>query len=167
MRYRARLVLADVASPWSAEATIVVPGDAPPVIPPPPPPPTDGRPCPGDVAAQVLALVNDARAEAGVDPMRLQEQLIAAAAARATTLAAAGVLSHTGWIQAIQATGYANGTIGENIAYGYGSASGVFNAWMASDGHRANILAWYFADMGLACRLDAHGTWWWAQEFGG
>lgn len=51
---------------------------------------------------------------------------------------------------------------GENIAYGYGSQASVFNAWMNSPGHRANILRPQFTYMGLGF---APGNWW-CQQFG-
>ena len=35
--------------------------------------------------------------------------------------------------------GLGHAKYGENIAAGYSGALSVFNAWLASDGHRANI----------------------------
>jgi uncharacterized protein YkwD len=154
LAYRARLVVGGVASAWSDDATLVV-GDGTTTAPPPPPPPVAGQPCPGTVVADVLALVNAQRATAGLAPLRDQSQL------------AAAVLSHTGWIDAIRGAGYRGGIIGENIAYGYGSAAAVVSAWMNSAGHRANILNQFFADSGVACVVGAGGRWWWAHDFGG
>jgi uncharacterized protein YkwD len=53
---------------------------------------------------------------------------------------------------------------GENIAHGYGSGVSVFNAWMGSAGHRANILNPAFTNMGLG--YVASGNWW-CQQFAG
>jgi uncharacterized protein YkwD len=53
---------------------------------------------------------------------------------------------------------------GENIAMGFGSSVSVFNAWMASPGHRANILKAAYTQMGIG-RVSAGG--WWCQQFGG
>jgi uncharacterized protein YkwD len=53
---------------------------------------------------------------------------------------------------------------GENIAMGFGSSASVFNAWMASPGHRANILKAAYTQMGIG-RVSAGG--WWCQQFGG
>ena len=158
--YRARLVVAGDPAVWSDAVSVTVGDTA--------PPPTSGpQPCPGDFAGQVRSLIDQARADAGVPALRAQSQLGAAAAARATTMATARVLSHDGWSAAIRAAGYTGGTIGENIAYGYGSAAAVFKGWMGSAGHRANILGAYFHDTGIGCRVDGRGVWWWSEEFGG
>lgn len=57
---------------------------------------------------------------------------------------------------------------GENIAAGQRSPSGVMNAWMNSEGHRANILTAEFTHMGAGYRFcqDGYQTYW-AQLFYG
>ncbi len=58
---------------------------------------------------------------------------------------------------------YSGGAIGENIANGYGSAwSVVFDGWMCSSGHRANIMSNSFDEMGTGVS-SAYYT----QDFGG
>lgn len=54
---------------------------------------------------------------------------------------------------------------GENVAYGYGSASAVVAGWMASSGHRANILGAYTM-MGACSATSATGRIYWVQQFG-
>ena len=54
---------------------------------------------------------------------------------------------------------------GENVAYGYPSGTSVVRAWMASDGHRANILNRRYRSMGIGAR-KADGVWYVAQVFG-
>jgi uncharacterized protein YkwD len=49
----------------------------------------------------------------------------------------------------------------ENIAYGWGSVTATFNAWMASSGHRANILMSYYVTIGLGEHNDR-----WTTNFG-
>jgi len=48
-------------------------------------------------------------------------------------------------------------TAGENLAAGYDSSQGVVAAWMASPGHRANILNSSFTNVGYAICKD-YGT---------
>jgi uncharacterized protein YkwD len=62
----------------------------------------------------------------------------------------------------LQHSAYPGGTWGENIAQGYGSAQSVVAAWMASPGHRANILNPAYHYMGLG--YVAAGNWW-CQQF--
>lgn len=56
------------------------------------------------------------------------------------------------------------GRAGENIAYGYAPDS-VTNAWMNSEGHRANILGDY-TEIGIGAYRDGNGRWWYVQDFG-
>jgi len=59
---------------------------------------------------------------------------------------------------------------GENIAYGYSSASSVFVAWRedndpyAGQGHRRNMLNSNFASVGIGC-AEYKGRLYWVQEF--
>ncbi|KHL15825.1 uncharacterized protein YkwD [Mumia flava] len=56
--------------------------------------------------------------------------------------------------------------VGENIAYGYVWPRRVVRAWMASPGHRANILQRRYRRIGVGMARDASGTVWVAQVFG-
>jgi uncharacterized protein YkwD len=56
---------------------------------------------------------------------------------------------------------------GENVAYGYGTASAVVNGWMGSTGHRANILNAQYTMMGSCSAAASNGTIYWVQQFGG
>ncbi|MFT4285638.1 MAG: CAP domain-containing protein [Protaetiibacter sp.] len=58
-------------------------------------------------------------------------------------------------------------TWGENVAYGYGSASAVVAGWMNSSGHRANILNGAFTMMGACSSTSSTGRVYWVQQFGG
>jgi uncharacterized protein YkwD len=51
---------------------------------------------------------------------------------------------------------------GENIARGYPSPVSVFNAWMGSPGHAANILRRSFTKMGLGYASGNN----WCQQLG-
>lgn len=57
----------------------------------------------------------------------------------------------------------------ENIAYGRGAgttAGLIHDAWMESDGHRANILAPNLDVMGIGVVCASDGTMWATQQFG-
>ena len=63
----------------------------------------------------------------------------------------------------VTAAGYSWSGVGENIAAGYGSVQQTVDAWMASDGHCANLMNASFTQYGLACaRNDAstYRTYW-------
>ena len=58
--------------------------------------------------------------------------------------------------------------VGENIAAGTGTtyAGSIHNAWMRSDGHRANILAPGFSRMGVGVFCAPNGSIWLTEDFG-
>ncbi len=56
---------------------------------------------------------------------------------------------------------------GENVAYGFPDGSSVvWDGWMRSAGHRANILRGSYRIVGVAARRDQQGTWYAAQLLG-
>lgn len=63
----------------------------------------------------------------------------------------------------IRRAGYNTGWSGENVASGQSTAQSVFNAWMNSSGHRANILNANFAHMGAA--MAQSNAPYWTQVF--
>ena len=54
---------------------------------------------------------------------------------------------------------------GENIAWGQQSPEEVMQAWMNSEGHRANILNPKFTKLGIGHTTDAAGRQYWSQLF--
>lgn len=110
---------------------------------------------------QLYGLVNQARKDAGLSPLKLHERLAKAAKAHACDMAQRNFISHQGpegrgpsW-RALQA-GYDPLwlIIGENIAAGFPSPGSVFHAWMSSPGHRGLILHPQFTEMGLGYCYD-------------
>lgn len=58
-----------------------------------------------------------------------------------------------------------DGLGGENIARGQADAQAVMDAWMNSDGHRANILNCDYKTLGVGVHFGSGGPWW-TQDFG-
>ena len=113
-------------------------------------------------AQKTLALVNAYRKEHGLAELKWSEDLGAAAKTRAAE--ASICWSHT------RPNGSQWYTVsklvkGENLAKGYATAEEAFNAWLASEGHRENILWPEFKTMYVAF-FEAENGWFWAQEFG-
>ncbi|MDD4779273.1 MAG: CAP domain-containing protein [Tissierellia bacterium] len=54
---------------------------------------------------------------------------------------------------------------GENIASGQDTPEEVVNAWMNSEGHRANILSSNFTKIGVGYVTNSNGTPYWTQMF--
>ncbi|MFI8206138.1 sigma-70 family RNA polymerase sigma factor [Streptomyces sp. NPDC085937] len=122
---------------------------------------------PAGPAAQVLALTNAQRAQAGCAPVTLDDRLARAAQAHSEDMSANGYFSHTGrdgstFVDRARAQGHPSPGA-ENIARGQGSAASVMEAWMNSPGHRANILNCSLTSLGVGV---VSSDWTWTQVFG-
>ncbi|WP_380171153.1 CAP domain-containing protein [Kineococcus sp. DHX-1] len=121
-------------------------------------------------ALHVLDRTNAARAAVGCAPLVLDPALETAAEAHSAEMAATGTMTHTGADGSsprtrLAAVGAFPVRTAENVAYGY-DADGVVDAWLASPGHRANLLDCRLASVGIAEAPGAAGTYW-TQVFAG
>jgi uncharacterized protein YkwD len=122
--------------------------------------------------ATLTCLINAQRAAHGLRPLATSGRLAAAAAAYSNRMVAerffAHVDPHGGTITSrAKASGYTNGAylwaLGENLAWGVGSRalpSSIVAVWMASPGHRANLLepTWREIGVGVAKGIPLGGT---------
>ena len=119
---------------------------------------------------RVLELVNAERAKFGLAPMGYNRQLDAASERHASHMAAVRTMAHSGIGDGdpgsrILAQGF-DRSWGENVATGQLSPEQVVAEWMASPGHRRNILDPEFRQLGVAYTTAADGRSYWAQSFG-
>ncbi len=131
----------------------------------------------GDLAEQVVQLVNAHRANAGCPPLAIDPRLVAAAQGHSEDMAVNDFFSHTGsdgsrpWDR-MEAEGYNWSRAAENIAAGYPTPEDVVAAWMNSTGHRNNILNCALVDTGVGYVHLADDTGnvnyhhYWTQDFG-
>ena len=126
---------------------------------------------PADPSAEtaVLTLVNEARADAGCDPVTADPALAAVARAHSADMRDRDYFSHTSpeglspFDRAEQAgVDYSRA---ENIAFGQADAAAVMEAWLKSPGHRANILDCDLTKLGVGVAEGTGGPWW-TQLFG-
>jgi uncharacterized protein YkwD len=134
------------------------------------PRPTATTPRPPAPATQILARVNAERAKAGCKAVVLDPRLTAAAAGHAQDMATNNYFSHTSrdgrsFVDRIKAQGYPVPR-SENIAAGQPTVTAVMDAWMASAGHRANILDCSAVAMGAASANGGSYGIYWVQDFG-
>ncbi|MGW2963619.1 CAP domain-containing protein [Streptomyces sp. NPDC001220] len=119
--------------------------------------------------AEVLKLVNEERAKVGCSALSVNSSLTKLAETFSEDMAARDFFDHTDpdgktpWDRAA-AAGIAN-LGGENIARGQATAQAVMDAWMNSEGHRANILNCDFKTLGVGVHFGSGGPWW-TQDFG-
>lgn len=122
--------------------------------------------------AELVTAHNVARIGAGVEPLIGCVELHNAARDHAVWLRDNNSSGHTGSggsspSERIALAGFV-GPAGENVAVGVPTVQGVMQGWMASPGHRANILAphWTHIGVGYAQRGDGHFQHFWVVTFG-
>ena len=115
----------------------------------------------------VVRLVNAERIERDRVALKSQRCLQRYADSWARSMARKQTLQHrsSSSLRRVMSTCGLRG-IGENIAYGYGSSRAVVKAWMASPGHKANILRSSYRRTGVGAYRDSAGRLYHAQLFG-
>ncbi|MER5521608.1 CAP domain-containing protein [Streptomyces sp. NPDC002763] len=120
------------------------------------------------VVARIVELVNAERSKVGCSALTLNKTLSKVAQAHSEDMALHQNMSHSGSDGSspgdrITSAGYTWSAYGENVAYGYASPEQVMAGWMASPGHKANILNCTFKEIGVGL---AQPNSYWTQDFG-
>jgi uncharacterized protein YkwD len=117
------------------------------------------------VSDALLCLHNQIRAENDLPSLRDNSRLRRAALAHSSSMVNGGFFDHTSpsgdtFVDRILSARYAKRndgwTLGENLAWGTGDLStpaGIMQAWMASPGHKANIMKKAYREVGIGIRL--------------
>lgn len=176
-----------VRAPAPVQTPAPAPTPTPTATPTPPPTPTP-TPTPAPSAgamtapeAEVLRLVNEARATArqcgttsyaAAGPLRAEPRLTLASRAHAQDMGDQGYFDHQSldgrspWDRA-RAAGYTSAS-GENIAAGYRTPADVVTGWLRSPGHCRNLMAAGARDLGVGL-AEVPGSpyrFYWVQLFG-
>ncbi len=121
-------------------------------------------------AQEMLKLINQERAKAGVSPLKLNKSLVNAANVRAEEIVE--VFSHTRpdgsfFSTVLDDFGISYYCSGENIAAGLSSASETVSQWINSPAHYDNIVNPDFTQLGVGYYYDANSTYkyHWVQIF--
>ncbi len=119
-----------------------------------------------DMAEQTLELINQARAQNNLPPLKFNPVLSAAAMAKARDMVAEDYFAHRSpgglwpwdWINRSQ---YPYIYVGENLAMNFSSAQAAHNALMQSPSHKKNILNKNYKEIGIAVvngKIDGRQT---------
>ncbi|WP_261300694.1 CAP domain-containing protein [Paenibacillus andongensis] len=127
--------------------------------------PVTTAPSQSTFANQVVNLVNQERAKAGLRPLTSNSALTAMALDKAKDMYNNGYFDHTSPtygspFDMMSTYGIRYSYAGENIAKGQQTPEAVMQAWMNSTGHRQNILSPNFTQIGVAYYNGE-----WVQEF--
>ena len=113
-------------------------------------------------AFEVQAIVNEERAAAGLQPLRMESSLLETAMLRAAECAIAFSHIRPDGTECFTANSKMSS---ENIHAGTQTAKEAMNAWMNSEGHKDNILTASFQTMGVGCFTTETGVTYWVQVF--
>jgi len=106
-----------------------------------------------------LNIINGFRAEKGIAPLKLSNQLTEIACARAEEIAWSGKHSHTRpnglrFSSILKEAGIREGTVGENIGWGFETVNEVCKEWKNSQSHYENIMNPDFSQIGIGISAD-------------
>jgi uncharacterized protein YkwD len=124
------------------------------------------------LVARMLELVNKERQTRGLHPLTVNPVLTQIAEDYACEMIVCNFFAHEtpnheGPGQRAINAGYVFLAIGENLAGGQSSPEQAMADWMSStEGHRENILATQWKEIGIAVRLGGQYGVYWVQEFG-
>lgn len=137
----------------------------------------NASPVSADFEQQVVELVNDARADESLPPLKRSDPLERAARYHAVDLGQDDYFSHDtfdrsgGELDFICDTwqriaAYTPGANAENIAAGYTTPQEVVQAWLSSPGHKYNILNTTSRELGVGYYEGSGGYYtYWVQDF--
>jgi len=121
---------------------------------------------------EVVYLTNIEREKNGLLPLRRNNLLDQSSRLHAEDMRDQDYFDHTAVdgrspSERIRDAGYDYSWSGENIAAGYNSPAAVVDAWMQSEGHRANILRADYREIGVGL-AEGGGSYriYWVQNFG-
>lgn len=124
----------------------------------------------GAYEQQVVDLVNQERAAAGLPALKVNAKLAGVAEKKAEDLRDNNYFAHQSPtygspFDMMKQFGISYTSAGENIAKGQKTPADVMNGWMNSEGHRANILNASYTEIGVGYVTDSNGTTYWVQHF--
>jgi uncharacterized YkwD family protein len=116
---------------------------------------------------EVVSLTNAERAKNGLPALKLDTKLSSVAKKKAEDMQKNNYFSHTSPtygspFDMMKQFGVSYQSAGENIAQGQSTPKEVVQAWMNSEGHRANILNKSFGKIGVGHTDSGH---YWSQMF--
>ena len=112
---------------------------------------------------ELLNLINDIRKQENLTSLRFSTHLTTAAQNHVRDLTQNNIFSHKGSdgssvSERVLTIGYDYSSVGENIAAGHNTPDKVFAQWLNSPGHKENMLAPNYTEVGIGYVVDATNT---------
>jgi uncharacterized YkwD family protein len=122
------------------------------------------------IEQEILKLVNEERAKNGLNPLQLSSKVSSVAREKSEDMRDGSYFGHQSPTYGspsdmLKQFGVSYPMVGENIAAGQPTAKAVMDGWMASEGHRANILNPDFTHIGIGYTSGGSYGSYWTQMF--
>ncbi len=120
----------------------------------------------------IVNLVNDARAEQGLNPLRINPILTRVALLHSQDQAVQQLLSHDGIdgskvADRVSRAGYVWRMVGENVLLQHAQDAGdAFLGWWSSPPHQKNMMNPDFEEIGIAFSIDSNGAYYYTMVLG-
>jgi uncharacterized protein YkwD len=123
-----------------------------------------------DTEARIFELTNEARKKEGLGPLKISSTLMETARAHSKNQAKQDKMAHEldgkKAADRVKEAGYKYRSVSENVAYGKRvGVDTIFEGWMKSPGHRANILRPESTEIGIGVATSASGKQYYTQNF--
>ena len=118
------------------------------------------------IEIEILELINNYRITNGLSALNDMSTIKAQAFGHTDYMIENDEVSHANFYQRRQNLVNQAGAqaVAENVAYAFSSAESVVNAWLNSEGHKANIEG-DFTDFDISAELDENGKWYYTNIF--
>lgn len=118
------------------------------------------------IEVEILNLINDHRLSLGLNALNDMNIVKSVAYSHTDYMVDNDVVSHDNFYTR---SNYLKSNIGakkvsENVAYGYGTAQGVVNAWIKSESHKANLEGDY-TNFDISAEKNKDGRWYYTNIF--
>jgi len=119
------------------------------------------------IEIEIINLINEYRTSKGLSKLNTLNIVSNEAITHTYYMIETGDVSHANFgVRYQHLVTYANAkSAAENIAYGYGTAQAVVNAWINSDGHRQNIENASYTDFGISTKSNSEGKYYFTNIF--
>ncbi|MBG7630801.1 MAG: CAP domain-containing protein [Bacteroidetes bacterium] len=119
------------------------------------------------IEIQILDFINDYRVTRNLQPLNRLNSISSVALSHTKYMIGTGMVSHDKFSERsdfLMINENAQ-SVGENVAYGHGTAKDVVNAWIKSDSHRAVIENENYTEFGISVEKSSEGRNFFTQIF--
>jgi uncharacterized protein YkwD len=119
------------------------------------------------IESEILILVNEYRESKGLPSLEPLNVISGVADGHTNYMIETGDVGHANFAQRSQflMENAQAKSVGENVAYGFGTAKGVMNGWLNSEGHRENIENINYTHFGISTESNSEGRNYFTQIF--